>query len=361
MFLSGFRSQPPRFSSEQTAGLTWLAWIHSQFSTTPQSTIEKLFGRYGCGPEKIASRSFESPEYGRVSDEAKQRFAHYPIQERMAFFAEVAERRMDEFYDGVVEAPAMLVHVTCTGYVAPSAAQRMVVKRGWHRSTEILHAYHMGCYAALPAIRAAAAGMRGREGRADLVHNELCTLHLNPTLHTPEQFVVQSLFADGHIGYSMTAAASSPSLEVLAIREELIPDSEGAMTWDVGDFGFHMTLAREIPELIQATVGGFIERLAAAAGLQSQDVDSAVYAIHPGGPRILDLAADTLRLREPQLVQSRKVLRERGNMSSATLPHVWKEMLDDESIEAGRKIMSLAFGPGLTVFGAVMQVHRERP
>jgi predicted naringenin-chalcone synthase len=52
---------------------------------------------------------------------------------------------------------------------------------------------------------------------------------------------------------------------------------------------------------------------------------------------------------------SHKVLRERGNMSSATLPHIWKEILDLD-LKSGTRVVSLAFGPGLTLFGAVFVV-----
>jgi predicted naringenin-chalcone synthase len=77
--------------------------------------------------------------------------------------------------------------------------------------------------------------------------------------------------------------------------------------------------------------------------------------VHPGGPKILDRAREVLLLQEAQLACSRKILLERGNMSSATLPHVWMELLRDTQIAAGRTIVSLAFGPGLAVCGAIMR------
>ena len=127
------------------------------------------------------------------------------------------------------------------------------------------------------------------------------------------------------------------------------------MSWVVGDGGMRMTLARDVPEKIAQNVAAFVERLAESAGLSAKERQQALYAVHPGGPRILDLVLDTLRLQEEQIAFSRRVLRERGNMSSATLPHVWMEISRADEVGPDRNIVSLAFGPGLTVCGAIMR------
>ena len=82
---------------------------------------------------------------------------------------------------------------------------------------------------------------------------------------------------------------------------------------------------------------------------------NAKFAIHPGGPKIIDAVQEALELSDKQTQESKKILFERGNMSSATLPHVWNEMLNSD-IPKGTKIISLAFGPGLTLFGSVFEL-----
>ena len=81
----------------------------------------------------------------------------------------------------------------------------------------------------------------------------------------------------------------------------------------------------------------------------------ALYAVHPGGPKVLDRVRAALRLDEAQIAGSRALLRRRGNMSSATLPHIWMDLVRDPTIVPGTLVVSLAFGPGLTVSAAVMQ------
>jgi predicted naringenin-chalcone synthase len=244
--------------------------------------------------------------------------------------------------------------------VSPSGAQRLVAKRDWGRSTEVFHAYHMGCYASMPAIRMAAGFVERGKSRVDIVHTELCTLHMDPSQHLPEQLVVQTLFADGLIRYSASRAGDGDSigagLELVATREEIVPGTEDQMTWMVSDFGMQMTLSRKVPDHIRAGLGAFLERLAKAAGMTAVDLfEKALFAIHPGGPRIIDEIAEHLGLRPAQVQASNAVLSNYGNMSSATLPHVWKSMLEDDAVPPGTLIVSLAFGPGLTIAGAILR------
>jgi len=190
-----------------------------------------------------------------------------------------------------------------------------------------------------------------------VIHTELCTLHLNPALHTPEQLVVQSLFADGMIRYSMADDAvltTEPTLEILALTEEIAPASLDAMQWRSANWGMRMVLSVEIPKLIAERIGGFVEELCAKAGV-SHESSTTVYAIHPGGPKILDLLQEKLKLDFQALRFSRAVLRDYGNMSSATLPHIWAGILKDPSVPPGTPIVSLAFGPGLSICGALLR------
>jgi predicted naringenin-chalcone synthase len=273
---------------------------------------------------------------------------------RTGIFVRVVNEVFDRFYREDAEPPQALFHVSCTGYDSPSGAEKVVARKGWGDQTEVYHLYHMGCYAAIPAVRIAQALSTFR---VDIVHTELCSLHLDPSQHAPEQIVIQSLFADGLIRYSMEKRPESGpkensfALEFVDSRKVLLDRSENAMTWRTGDHGLEMTLSREVPELIARNLASFVSRL----GPYDHDT---LFAIHPGGPRIVDQIQEMLELNDAQVIASRKVLRERGNMSSATLPHIWKEILEDENVAEGTRIISLAFGPGLTLCGNILRKIR---
>jgi predicted naringenin-chalcone synthase len=196
------------------------------------------------------------------------------------------------------------------------------------------------------------------EARVDIVHTELCSLHLDPSNHSAEQCVVQSLFADGFIRYSLIDSSQAVGLELLSASENILPDSAGAMGWVVGDHGMQMTLTREVPERIAAVLRPFVIDLFAKAGLRAElELSRCVAAIHPGGPKIIEQARQVLELEQRQVQTSCDVLREFGNMSSATLPHVWQRICDDPAVKPGVLVLSLAFGPGLSICGALLRKH----
>ena len=372
MRLGGFVATPPRYRITQERSLAWLADAHAAAEAAIAgldaeeearfaSRIARVLGRVACRPDQLAARghSVADVERGGFADGILYDLARHPhgrsTAYRMQLYAELVDDYFTTAYAADAEPPDDLVHVTCTGYASPSGAQKLVAARGWGTRTRVTHAYHMGCYAAIPAIRIAAGFTAIGARRADIVHTELCSLHLDPADHSVEQLVVQSLFADGLIRYAMTAEDTGPGLRLLAAYEQILPDSADAMRWIVADRGMAMALARTVPDRIAGVVRGFVLELYRRAGLDLGALRRSVFAVHPGGPRILDGVARALELDAAQIAASRGVLRDHGNMSSATLPHIWMRLLADPAVAPGTVIPSLAFGPGLTVCGALFE------
>jgi len=96
-----------------------------------------------------------------------------------------------------------------------------------------------------------------------------------------------------------------------------------------------------------------VTRLLSRHGLQTSDVDA--WAVHPGGPRILDTVAEHLDLPPDALDASRQVLAERGNCSSATVLLVLDALRSAGRPGAGAYAVVLAFGPGLTLYAALLR------
>ena len=139
------------------------------------------------------------------------------------------------------------------------------------------------------------------------------------------------------------------------MREELLPDSADAMTWTASDAGMDMTLARDVPRRIAKAVRAFVDDLRAEVGGELPPFGGdTVFAVHPGGPRVIDAVQSALELSDAQVAASRDVLLRYGNMSSATLPHIWRAVLASREVLSGTPVVSLAFGPGLTMAGSVM-------
>jgi predicted naringenin-chalcone synthase len=124
------------------------------------------------------------------------------------------------------------------------------------------------------------------------------------------------------------------------------------MTWDVTDLGFRMGLSPRVPDVLSFHVADLVERLLAPRGLTVADVDG--WAVHPGGPRILDVVRDQLALPESALAESRGTLAAHGNCSSPTVLLIM-DALRRRAAGPPRTTVALAFGPGLTLYGVLLQ------
>jgi predicted naringenin-chalcone synthase len=135
----------------------------------------------------------------------------------------------------------------------------------------------------------------------------------------------------------------------------LLPDSENEMAWDIGQNGFEMKLSSYVPRLVEENIGEVLDDAIGRSGLSRSDVD--IWAIHPGGRAILDKTAETLGVDPAAFEVSYEVLRNYGNMSSATIMFVLDRIMRD-----GRSgnVFAAAFGPGLTLEAAHMQKVASR-
>ncbi len=279
-----------------------------------------------------------------------------PLEKRMAIYVTQADRWAQAAFARDERSPSYLIQVSCTGYRAPHAVQKLAVERGWNDRARILHIGHMGCYASVPAVAMAAKLVSGEDAQASLLFAEACTLHLKPGAVSDEDVVVNSLFGDGAARVDVSPHAAAGCLALLDSTETIFSDSDGDMTWSLADSGFHMTLGRAVPARLRAIVADFVDSFLARSGLRRADVER--FAVHPGGPKIIDNVAEVLGLSAEQVRHSHEVLRERGNMSSSTLPHIWSRMKDDPTVAAGELIVSLAFGPGLTIVANLLRQER---
>lgn len=285
---------------------------------------------------------------------------------RMNFFKEQVYKIFQELYLHNNEAPNDLIHVTCAGYLSPSPAQEYVVSRQWYE-TQVTHSYHMGCYGAFPAVKMACGFIAFAQNsytpkqKVDIVHTELVSTHLNVNSTDAGNIVNMTLFGDGFIKYSAYPEAefwkkNIPGLKIITSHEEIIPDSLEEMTWVPGSYQFDMFLSKDVPLIIGASIKKFVEKICKKAGFSFEEKrKDLIYAIHPGGPKILNYIKDILQLNDDHIKYSKKVFLENGNMSSATIPHIWKEITETTAVEKGKIIITMAFGPGLTATGLILE------
>jgi prepilin-type processing-associated H-X9-DG protein len=246
-----------------------------------------------------------------------------------------------------------LVTVSCTGFHAPGVDIALAKQLPLRASIARTHVGFMGCQGALNGLRVARAFVDADPRACVLLcAAELCSLHHHYG-RDPEKIVANALFADGSAAVVLTGSTEEPSRRdrprVVASASKLIDDSEDAMSWRIGDLGFAMTLSPRVPALISENVVPFLDQWLMHHGLSVGSIGS--WAIHPGGPRILAAFGEAVGLPRAALAPSYEILAEYGNMSSATVVFIWKRLIESG---ASRPIVTVAFGPGLTVEAALL-------
>jgi len=260
--------------------------------------------------------------------------------------------------------PNDITHVitaSCTGFYNPGLDYHIVQELSLPYSTQRYHLGFMGCYAAFPALRMATQFCEANPDAVALVMClELCSLHLQ--LNRGQDFLLaNSLFADG-AGAAIVSAREPDedhsAYQIGDFNSTLVPSGKDDMTWSIGDTGFDISLSSYVPKIIGANVSQLIEPVLAKQNLNLEDVDT--WAVHPGGKAIIDRVQERLSLSPEQVRASREVLRQYGNMSSATILFVLQEILRQPSELSSEKVFTMAFGPGITVETALLRAKRGK-
>jgi predicted naringenin-chalcone synthase len=234
-----------------------------------------------------------------------------------------------------------LIVTSCTGLSAPGLDLQLVEALGLRSSAERTMVGFMGCYAALSALKLARHVVRSEpEAKVLVVSLELCTLHLQETSDL-EQVLTFLVFGDGAAAALVTAAPQG--LELESFHAEVAPASADQITWKIRDLGFDMFLSGQVPASIRAALHDGRERILKGDRAEAFEL----WAVHPGGRTVLDAVEAAFALPPQALDASREVLRQFGNMSSATVLFVLKTLLDHPA-EPGARGCAMAFGPGLT-------------
>ena len=258
-------------------------------------------------------------------------------------------------------APASITHlvtVSCTGMYAPGLDIELVQALGLRPDVRRTCVNFMGCYAAVNAVKLADAFCRAdADARVLIVSVELCTIHFQKS---PEEdhLISNALFGDGAAATLVLAEPlpnGAPSLALQGFHCGLEPDGHDDMAWHINDFGFEMTLSSYVPKLIQRGIRSLTDGLLASLPVQLGDIRH--FAIHPGGRKILETIETELGLTRDDNRHAYHVLRNYGNMSSATVLFVLREVLAHATpADHGAPVLSFAFGPGLTMEAMLLQL-----
>jgi alkylresorcinol/alkylpyrone synthase len=327
----GLATPPPVGQDE-----LWSGFFADHYAGPAQVLARRIFANAGV----VTRHAAVSPLLEDVSGWPTTRRMQRYLTEAMPLGKEAVSKALADAGVGPAEV-GLLAVCSCTGYVTPGLDILLARDLALPADCQRLFVGHMGCYAALPGLQAAADFTAAHGRPAVLLCAELASLHLQaPTVDTG-QIVAHALFSDATAAVVVTRGGSG--YEVVRVASLTDPQTADHMTWDVTDLGFRMGLSPRVPDVLAGHVAGFVTGL-----LEGSSVDG--WAIHPGGPHILDVVEQRLELPDEALAPSRRVLADHGNCSSPTVL-----IILDELRRLGRtRVLAMAFGPGLTLYAALL-------
>ena len=253
--------------------------------------------------------------------------------------------RSDEIDDFIV--------VSCTGFSIPGLDLHLAGRLGMRPDLRRTCVLGMGCYGSFPGLLRATEAAATRPGRLALVMSlELCSLHLQRNT-TAESVVSSALFSDGAAMALVGVDEASSGPRIVGMATHCDYQTLDHMSFSLTDQGFRMYLSSYVPELLAAQVEQFVDALLAEHGIARDDVRH--WGIHPGSTKIVDYVQARLGLTDDQVSHSHAILSEYGNMSSATILFVLDRIQQCERPARGDYGVLMAFGPGLTMEGALLQ------
>ncbi|WP_433298765.1 type III polyketide synthase [Actinoplanes sp. CA-030573] len=324
----------------------WSEFFANRYSGARRTLAQRIFANSGVTTRQAAV----SPLLEDVSDWSTERRMRRFQVEAVPLGKEAVERALADA--GVTADEIGLFAVcSCTGYATPGLDILLARDLGMAPEVRRLFVGHMGCYAALPGLGTAADFVVAQGRPALLLCAELTSLHLQPAggQADVQQIVSHALFSDAAAAVVLTPGSPGYAVrEVAAITDSTTADH---MTWEVTDLGFRMGLSPRVPDVLALHVRKMVVDLLARNGLRIGDVDG--WAVHPGGPKILDVVQERLGVDDTALTASRDVLSAYGNCSSPTVLLVL-DALRRRAAPPERVVM-LAFGPGLTLYGTLLE------
>ncbi|HVO73711.1 MAG TPA: type III polyketide synthase, partial [Ignavibacteriaceae bacterium] len=248
------------------------------------------------------------------------------------------QERMDEYekwskklvYDAVgnlisrnqieTEGIRRLITISCTGFFAPGLDYFLIEGFKLRREIKRTNIGFMGCAASITGFQSVLESLGNSKNESQdalLVSIELCSLHLQLE-PTRDNILSNMIFADGCAAacFSNSAVSHGAKLELIDTFVYLFEDSSGYMGWRIKNEGFQMILSPELPKIILESAAPELIKILKSNGIEKEKVKH--WALHPGGRAILDSLQKGLKLSDDQMIPSRKILRNYGNMSSSS-------------------------------------------
>ena len=247
----------------------------------------------------------------------------------------------------------LIITVSCTGFMIPSLDAHLINLMGFRSDIRRMPFTELGCAAGAMALGRAADFLKAYPGgNALIVSVELPSLTFQRKDISQANLISSILFGDGAAAVLVSGNGGSGP-RILVSETYTFPDSLGAMGFDLRDTGFHILLAKDVPEMIGSKIKGLMDGFLERHGLVQKDIKG--WILHPGGARLLGNVEIALGLTKCQTQPSWDILGNVGNLSSATILFILQEWLEKRPLNPGDIALAAAFGPGFSAEFLLLQ------
>jgi alkylresorcinol/alkylpyrone synthase len=247
----------------------------------------------------------------------------------------------------------LIITVSCTGFMIPSLDAHLINRMGFRSNVVRMPFTELGCAAGAMALGRAADFLKARPGgNVLIIAVELPSLTFQRKDISQANLISSILFGDGAAAV-VVRGEEAPGPKILVSETYTFPDSLGAMGFDLRDSGFHILLAKDVPEMIGAKIRDLVDDFLQRHGKKQDDIKG--WILHPGGARLLGNVEIALGLTKCQTQPSWDVLANVGNLSSATILFILQEWLEKRPLNPGEHAFAAAFGPGFSAEFLLLQ------
>jgi alkylresorcinol/alkylpyrone synthase len=244
-----------------------------------------------------------------------------------------------------------LATTSCTGRMCPSLDAYFVRECRMKEGIQRVHVGDMGCASAMIALQQAHNHLTAfPQHRALVVSVEVCstTYYLDESLETA---VANAIFADG--AAAAVLASRGPGVEVLGHMSLVRSEYLELMGFTYPNGRPRILLSKEIRGIATSMIESLTERILARYRLKQEEIR--FWVLHSAGRGVLERAQRAMNLSDESLAFSRRVLRQFGNMSSATALFVLNEVIKSGQASPGDLGLMIALGPGFCAEGALLR------
>jgi alkylresorcinol/alkylpyrone synthase len=318
---------------------------------TPRS--KAILKKVLCGDNGIDARHLVLESLAEVFDQTPDALQARFTQYAPALATEAARRALNHAGCPPEEIDAVIIS-TCTGYLCPGLTSYVSEKLGLRQNIFALDLVGQGCGAALPNLRTGEAILAaGRAKKVLSICVEVCSAAFFMD-DDPGVLVSTCLFADG-AGAAVLANNPLPARRRVGWKftdSRLVTAERDTLRFSHKNGMLRNILLPQVPQIAGEVAGKLFSESLAAAGVKREQVTG--WILHPGGRNVILALREKLKLSAEDVRHSSAVLREFGNMSSATVYFVLERALAD-TVPDGFWWLS-AFGAGFSCHGAFLEV-----